>query len=304
MNFNKYTALIILVLVMGCKSVDRKRNEKFLIVTTTNILADAVRHIVKDSAEVQSLMAIGVDPHLYKASQRDLDKLFDADLVIYQGIFLEGKMNEVLKKFSRTNPVVSVESRLSPTLLLEDEEFEGAYDPHIWFDPMIWKETIENLAFDLKEAKPEWSEYIDQNVSEYSQILDSLHSRLKEQVEALPEDRRILVTAHDAFAYFGRAYGLDVHGLQGLSTLSEPGLNDVSKLVNFIVTNQIKAIFSEQSISPRGVKALVEGCRRRGQEVLLAGPLYTDSLGEKDGPAGTYTDMLMYNMETIVENLK
>ncbi|MBS9525774.1 zinc ABC transporter substrate-binding protein [Litoribacter alkaliphilus] len=304
MNFSKHTALIILVLALGCKSVDRERNEKFLIVTTTNILADAVRHIVKDSAEVQSLMAIGVDPHLYKASQRDLDKLFDADLVIYQGIFLEGKMNEVLKKFSRTNPVVSVENRLSPTLLLEDEEFEGAFDPHIWFDPMIWKETIENLALDLKETKPEWSEYIDSNVLEYSQTLDSLHTSLQEKIQDLPQDKRILVTAHDAFAYFGRAYGLKVHGLQGLSTLSEPGLNDVSKLVNFIVNNQIKAIFSEQSISPRGVKALVEGCRRRGQEVKLAGPLYTDSLGEKDGPAGTYTDMLLYNMVTIVENLK
>jgi manganese/zinc/iron transport system substrate-binding protein len=296
--------VVFFVVFAGCKPVDRERDGKFLIVTTTNILADAVRVIVQDSAEVQSLMAIGVDPHLYKASQRDLDKLFDADLVIYQGLHLEGKMNEVLRKFARNNPVISVEEKLSPTLLIEDEEFGGTYDPHIWFDPRIWKEVLRNLTGQLVEQKPDWEVYLGENLKQYEQQLDSVHVALQQKIEELPEDRRILVTAHDAFAYFGNAYGLEVRGLQGLSTLAEPGLNDVSKLVNFITENRIRAIFSEQSISPRGVKALVEGCRRRGHEVKLAGPLYTDSLGDKEGPAGTYLAMLMYNMETIVENLK
>jgi len=302
--FSRYLLVWVVFLLFSCKPAEDRGNEKFYIVTTTNILADAVKVLVRDSADVESLMAIGVDPHLYKTSQRDLDKLFDSDLVIYQGLYLEGKMNEVLKKFARTNPVMSVENFLSPTLLLKDEAFQNSVDPHIWFDPHIWKEVMRGLAAELAVINPHWEIYLQQNLREYEENMDALDLDLKQMIEELPEDRRILVTAHDAFAYFGNAYGLDVKGLQGLSTLSEPGLNDVTHLVRFITQNRIRAIFSEQSISPRGVRALVEGCRRQGHEVVLAGPLYTDSLGEPDGPAGTYLDMLRYNMETIVENLR
>jgi len=296
--------ILITFFSVSCKPIDNSEQGRFHIVTTTNILADAVQVLVRDSADVESLMAVGVDPHLYKTSQRDLDKLFSADLVIYQGLFLEGKMNEVLRKFARTNPVLSVESFLSPALLLRDEAFENHVDPHIWFSPEIWKEVMRGLAAELTIRYPQWEDYLQQNLREYEQHMDALDRELQEKVRELPEDRRILVTAHDAFAYFGKAYGLEVKGLQGLSTLSEPGLNDVTRLVQYITANRIRAIFSEQSISPRGVKALVEGCRRNGHEVILAGPLYTDSLGEPTGPAGNYLDMLRYNMETIVENLK
>ena len=300
----KNIIFLTLLVSAACKPIDTRENQKYLVVTTTNILADAVKVLVRDSAEVQSLMAVGVDPHLYKTSQRDLDKLFEADLVIYQGLFLEGKMNEVLRKFARTNPVLAVEEFLSPSLLLKDEAFETSVDPHIWFDTRIWKEVLRGLAKQLAEENPQWEEYLAKNLLEYEQELDSLDEELRKMIAGLPPENRILVTAHDAFAYFGRAYGLEVKGLQGLSTLSEPGLNDVSKLVQFITEKRIPAIFSEQSISPRGVRALVEGCRRYGHEVILAGPLYTDSLGEPDGPAGNYLDMLKYNMETIVENLR
>jgi len=294
----------MVLLQVSCKPIEDRVNQKYYIVTTTNILADAVKVLVRDSAQVESLMAIGVDPHLYKTSQRDLDKLFESDLVIYQGLYLEGKMNEVLRKFARTNPVMSVESFLSPTLLLRDDAFENSVDPHIWFDPDIWKEVMRGLATELTRINPQWEDYLEENLQAYEEQMDALDRELKEMIEGLPEDRRILVTAHDAFAYFGQAYGLEVKGLQGLSTLSEPGLNDVTQLVQFITRNRIKAIFSEQSISPRGVKALVEGCRRNGHDVMLAGPLYTDSLGEPEGPAGTYLDMLRYNMELIVANLR
>lgn len=296
--------ILALLLTMACKPVNSKEDQKFLIVTTTNILADAVKVLVRDSADVEPLMAVGVDPHLYKTSQRDLDKLFEADLVIYQGLFLEGKMNGVLNKFARTNPVLAVEQFLSPGLLLHDEAFASSVDPHIWFDPLIWKTVIRGLADELIRINPQWKEYIIHNLHEYETELVDLDTALKKKIEELPPSSRILITAHDAFAYFGKAYGLEVKGLQGLSTLSEPGLNDVSRLVQYITGNRIRAIFSEQSISPRGVRALVEGCRRNGHEVILAGPLYTDSLGDLDGPAGTYLGMLKYNMETIVENLK
>lgn len=300
----RYIIVLVVLLQVSCKPIEDRINQKYYIVTTTNILADAVKVLVRDSAHVETLMAIGVDPHLYKTSQRDLDKLFESDLVIYQGLYLEGKMNEVLKKFARTNPVMSVESFLSPTLLLRDEAFENSVDPHIWFDPDIWKEVMRGLATELTKINPQWEDYLQENLQAYEKQMEALDEELKGMIEGLPEERRILVTAHDAFAYFGQAYGLEVKGLQGLSTLSEPGLNDVTQLVQFITRNRIKAIFSEQSISPRGVKALVEGCRRNGHEVVLAGPLYTDSLGEPEGPAGTYLDMLRYNMELIVENLR
>lgn len=302
--YTRYISVMICLLLFSCKTVEERTDRKYHIVTTTNILADAVKVLVRDSAEVESLMAIGVDPHLYKTSQRDLDKLFDSDLVIYQGLYLEGKMNEVLKKFARTNPVLSVESFLSPTLLLRDESFETSVDPHIWFDPEIWKSVMQGLTAELILRNPQWEPYLQNNLKEYEEQMAALDEELKRMIKELPEERRILVTAHDAFAYFGQAYGLEVKGLQGLSTLSEPGLNDVTQLVQFITRNKIKAIFSEQSISPRGVRALVEGCRRNGHEVVLAGPLYTDSLGEPEGPAGTYLGMLRYNMELIVENLR
>ncbi|WP_035079579.1 metal ABC transporter solute-binding protein, Zn/Mn family [Anditalea andensis] len=304
MASHKYVALLILLILSSCKKAEDRNHHQYQIVTTTNILADAVKALVRDSAEVESLMAIGVDPHLYKTSQRDLDKLFDADLVIYQGFYLEGKMNEVLKKFARTNQVLSVESYLSPELLLKDEAFENSVDPHLWFDPVTWKEVMRGLAEKLIHIHPGWEAYLLDNLNAYEQQMEQLDVELKEKINRLPADKRILVTAHDAFAYFGKAYGFEVKGLQGLSTLSEPGLNDVTRLVQYISEHRIKAIFSEQSISPRGVKALVEGCRRNGHEVTLAGPLYTDSLGEPDGPAGTYLRMLRYNMEMIVENLR
>lgn len=277
---------------------------KFKITTTTNILADGVRALVKDSAEVTPLMAIGVDPHLYKASQRDLDLLFNADLVIYHGLHLEGKMIEVLEKFSRTNDVINQGEMIPSSELIMDPDYSSSVDPHIWFDVSLWKKAMTGIADELIERKPSWKEYIEKNLSAYQDALDSLDYNTGQEIRQLTKEGQVLITAHDAFSYFGKAYGIEVKGLQGLSTLSEPGLRDVSDLVSFIIEHQIKAVFVEQSISPKALEAVVQGCKRRGHEVELAGPLYTDSLGDPEGEAGTYIGMVNTNVRTIADNLK
>lgn len=304
-KFFSYTApLFFLLALFSCKWDEGESNGKYKITTTTNILADGVRALVKDSAEVTPLMAIGVDPHLYKASQRDLDLLFRADLVIYHGLHLEGKMTEVLKKFARTNEVLNQGEHIPDNLLLMDPEFPSSVDPHIWFDVSLWEKAMTAIAEQLIQKKPAWKEYIEKNLLEFQMALDELDKYTRQEISLLTEKGQVLITAHDAFSYFGKAYNIEVRDLQGLSTLSEPGLYDVSQLVSFIIENQIKAIFIEQSISPKAIEAVVEGCKRRGHQVKLAGPLYTDSLGDPEGEAGTYIGMVKTNVRTIVDNLK
>jgi manganese/zinc/iron transport system substrate-binding protein len=300
-----YTALLLLLMVLfSCKWDNGESNHKFLITTTTNIMADGIRKLVKDSAEVTPLMAIGVDPHLYKASQRDLDLLFEADLVIYHGLHLEGKMTEVLRKFSRTNEVINQGELVPEDLLIMDPAFDSSVDPHIWFDVSLWKKAMTAVAAQLIDKKPSWREYVEKNLFEFQTALDSLDDYTRQEISQLTEKGQILITAHDAFSYFGKAYKIEVKGLQGLSTLSEPGLHDVSQLVTFIIEHKIKAVFVEQSISPKAIEAVVEGCRRRGHSVKMAGPLFTDSLGDPDGEAGTYIGMVKTNVRIIVDNLK
>lgn len=303
-NWAVLAFLVVISVMASCKWEKKDGQGKFKITTTTNIMADGVRALVRDSASVTPLMAIGVDPHLYKASQRDLDLLFESDLVIFHGLHLEGKMTEVLRKFSRTNDVIDQGEFVAKSSLISDPAYATSVDPHIWFDVLLWKQAMTDIAEELVRRKPSWRPYIESNLATYQETLDSLDNYTRQQISVVTQEGQILITAHDAFSYFGKAYGIEVKGLQGLSTLSEPGLRDVSDLVSFIIDNQIKAIFVEQSISPRALEAVVEGCRRRGHTVRLAGPLYTDSLGDPEGEAGTYVGMVKENVKTIVENLQ
>lgn len=296
--------MLLVIALYSCKWEPEDEPQAYRIVTTTNILADGIQALVKDSAEVVPIMAVGVDPHLYKASQRDLDLLFSADLVIYHGLHLEGKMAEVLNKFSRTRDVIEQGALLSPEELIADPEYAGVTDPHIWFDVRLWKEALTATAEELIKRKPEWRQYVETNLANYQNQLDSLDRYTRQSIKNVTDKGQMLITAHDAFSYFGRAYHIEVKGLQGLSTLSEPGLRDISELVSFIIQHQIKAIFVEQSISPKALAAVVEGCRRRGHEVKLAGPLYTDSLGDPEQDADTYIGMVAANVKTMVENLR
>ncbi len=295
----------LLILVFSC-SVDRKNesNTPLTIVTTTGMIADATKNIVGDSAEVIALMGPGVDPHLYKATQGDLEKLTNADIIVYNGLHLEGKMGEVLKKLSRVKSVIAVADGVDPSLLKTAPEFNNSYDPHIWFDVKLWQIAVQHLSSELGKNHPDASVYFDSNFKSYKSRLDTLDQWVAERITEISEEGRVLITAHDAFGYFGTAYGLEVRGLQGISTLSEYGLRDVANLVDYIVEKQIKAVFVETSVSEKAINAVVEGCRQKGFNVTIGGNLFSDAMGAEGTPESNYTGMVRSNVNTIVNALR
>jgi manganese/zinc/iron transport system substrate-binding protein len=292
----------------GCTQTETKgeiaQGQRLKVVTTTGILRDAIANIVGDAADVESIMGSGVDPHLYKATQGDLNKLTGADVIIYNGLHLEGKMGEVLEKLSRQKTVIAAGEGIPEILLRSSSQFQGSYDPHLWFNVSLWMQVVTHLSSELQKKDPQHAEIYQQQTAEYLQALSGLHNEVKAAIAAIPEKQRILITAHDAFGYFGDAYGIQVRGLQGISTVSEFGLQDVSSLVKFIVDNKIKAVFVESSVSPKAIEAVVEGSRQRGHQVQIGGTLYSDALGADGTPEGTYIGMVRYNVNTIVSSLK
>ena len=272
------------------------------IVATTGMIADAAAHIVGDSARVEGLMGPGVDPHLYKATRSDLSKLREADVILYNGLHLEGKMGEVLEKLAEQKPVIEVADVIDENRLISTGN--DTFDPHIWFDLSLWKEAVEKMGARLAELHPENAAYYLANTEAYSAELHNLHQWTQEQILSIPQEQRVLITAHDAFSYFGKAYDIEVRGLQGISTLSEFGLKDVSELVNFISERGIKAVFVESSVPSRSLEAVVSGVRERGSEVQIGGTLYSDALGPPETEAGTFTGTVRANVITIVSSLK
>ncbi|MGM0582599.1 MAG: metal ABC transporter solute-binding protein, Zn/Mn family [Bacteroidota bacterium] len=292
----------ILLLTFSCAQKEEDGGQPY-IVCTTGMIQDAVQNIVGDKAKIEALMGPGVDPHLYKATQGDLKKLQQADIIVYNGLFLEGKMGEILQKLKRKKTVIAMAELLPEKAYINNTEFQGAYDPHIWFDVKLWKEASLLLSSELINTDSANQSYYQKNINQYANQLDSLHKAVQSQIKLIPEDKRVLVTAHDAFAYFGRAYGIEVRGLQGISTLSEFGLRDVSNLVDFIVQNEIPAIYTETSVSEKAIKAVLEGCKSKGHDVEIGGSLYSDAMGEEGTFEGTYLGMVHSNVEKIVSGL-
>ena len=274
------------------------------IVTTTGMIKDAAEHVVGEYAEVISLMGPGVDPHLYKASQGDITKLSQADIIFYNGLHLEGKMGEVFEKLAALKPVVPVAHEIPDSLLRTVPGFAGAHDPHIWFDVSLWEHAVTAIVHTMQQQDSAHAEAYAANGKAYLKQLDSLHQAVKSAIATIPETQRVLITAHDAFGYFGDAYHIEVRGLQGISTVSEFGLKDRIDLTDFIIERKIKAIFIETSVSPRSIQAVVEGCREKGWEVKIGGSLFSDAMGAEGSPEGTYLGMVNANVKTIVEALK
>ena len=274
------------------------------IVATTGIVADTASRIAGEHAKIEALMGPGVDPHLYKASESDVRRLAEADLILYNGLHLEGKMGDILTKMARSRPVVAVSEDIPPNLLREPPEFAGQYDPHVWFDVSMWKETLGPVTRELSKLDPEHAQEYEANAAAYARELDELDAWVKQQTGTIPPDQRTLVTAHDAFGYFGRRYGLEVVGIQGISTLSEAGLNDMDRVVQVIVDKRVKAIFVEASIPRRSIEAVQAGVEARGRQVAIGGQLYSDSLGAAGSPEGTYVGMVRANTNTIVNALR
>ena len=271
------------------------------VVATTSMLADLAREVGGDRVEVEGLMGPGVDPHLYRPRESDVSRLVGADLVLYNGLELEGKMGEVLEQVEGrgiiAEPVAEV---IDEGSLLAPPEFSGAFDPHVWMDVTLWKRVSTAVADALADLDPTHAETYVANAAAYQARLDSLDAYVRQRVVEVPEDRRVLVTAHDAFNYFGRAYGFDVRGLQGLSTATEAGTADVRDLAAFVAERRIPALFVETSVSPRNIEAVQQAVRARGFRVEIGGDLFSDALGDPGTPEGTYEGMIRHNVDTIV----
>lgn len=275
------------------------------VVATTNIVADLVRTIGGPRVEVEALMGPGIDPHLYKASAGDVRRMSSAQAIFYSGIHLEGKMSEVLEKMGeRGMRTVAVAECVPEEDLISSTGFSGLHDPHVWFDVGLWSQTVGCVAETLAALDPDHTEEYRQRAADYAEELRALDAWVGERVQVLAPDQRILVTAHDAFGYFGRAYGFEVRGLLGVSTASEAGTSDVQVLADFIVEHEIPAIFVETSVPPRYVQALQEAVRARGFAVEIGGSLYSDSLGDYGTPVGSYAGTVRANVDTIVTALE
>lgn len=296
--------LLLWVVLVSCDDFSQDSG-KLKIVTTTTILTDLVKNIGGDSVEVRGLMGPGVDPHLFKASEGDVSKLYYAELIIYNGLHLEGKLVDVFDKMRNWDKnTVSLGDALPKEELIRSEQFGGNYDPHVWFNIRFFKIFADRVAEVLSEYDPENADYYRANHARYVRELDALDQELREIVETLPEERRILVTAHDAFSYFGRELGFQVVGLQGISTATEAGVRDVRRLTDFIIEHDIKAIFIESSMPRRTVEALQAAVRAKNHEVKIGGTIFSDALGSEGTPEGTYTGMFRYNVTTLVEALR
>jgi manganese/zinc/iron transport system substrate-binding protein len=295
-------AVAILALSAGANAQGADR-EKLQVVATVSMIGDAVRSVAGDRADVQTLMGEGVDPHLYRQTQADVAAMARADAVFWNGLYLEAQLEEFLEQLSRHRPVFALGENVPVEKRIANADYADRYDPHIWMDPSLWRYVVEGARDALIELDPEGAEIYQANAEQSLADLAELEAYAQASLATVPEDKRMLITAHDAFSYFGRAYGFEVLGIQGLSTESEAGLRQVDQLVFLIVEHDINAIFVETSVSERNVRALIEGAAARGQEVTIGGRLYSDAMGPAGTYAGTYIGMIDANVTTITRSL-
>jgi len=289
----------ILVAMAGCRAPEAPRPAgKPRVLATTTVVADLVRQVAGDRVEVECLMAPGIDPHSYRPTPADADRLARADLVVASGLQLEGRLAALLERLGTRRPVLAVGDRLPRERLLPVTD--DLFDPHVWFDAGLWSLCPPLVAEALAGIDPAGAPEYRARAAAHAAALATLDADVRGRIATIPQPRRVLVTAHDAFRYFGRAYGIEVVGVQGTSTESEAGLHDVNRIVDLLVTRGIPAVFVETSVADRNVAALIEGARARGQAVAIGGRLYSDSLGEPGSGADTLAAALTANVETIV----
>ncbi len=294
------------LLAVGCggDSLGPEASGPVQVVATTTIVGDMVRTIGGPEVKVDVLMGPGIDPHLYKASAGDVGRMSDAEAIFFNGLHLEGKMTEVLEKMGeRGATTVAVAECIPSDQLISLEGYSGLHDPHVWFDVSLWKTTSGCVADTLARLDPTHADVFSKRAADYVGELEALELWIEDRIAGLEPEQRVLVTAHDAFSYFGRAYGFEVRGLLGVSTASEAGTADVQRLAEFIVERRIPAIFVETSVPPRYVQALQEAVAARGFDARIGESLFSDSLGDEKTPAGTYAGTVRANVEAIVNGL-
>ncbi len=303
-------AAAMVIGVAGFSMVRRARSEPgpaaggpVRVVATIGMITDAAREIGGERVKVTGVMGEGVDPHLYKASPGDVRMMSDAHVILYNGLHLEGRMADVIVKMAAGRMVVQVTDSIDPKHLREPPEFAGHYDPHVWFDVELWRMVVGRVERALAEKDPAGKEAYATSSAEYAALLGELHEYAKTTIASIPAASRVLVTAHDAFGYFGRAYGIDVLAIQGISTDSEASLQDINALVEMLVSRKVPAVFVESSVPRKTIDALIEGCAGRGHTVRVGGELYSDAMGKAGTPQGTYVGMVVHNVDAIAQAL-
>ena len=298
--------LIVVLVGTGCDpkgQPDMSTDSKLRVVTTIGMITDVVRNVGAERVDVVGMMGPGVDPHLYKLTAKDVQRLGSAHLIFYNGLHLESKMGDVLAKMQGNTKTVAVTDAVNQDMLLSPPEFEGQFDPHLWFDVTLWMKTVGKVRDALSEFDPDNTMMYWTNAERYLARLAELHQYVKSQAERVPPQQRVLVTAHDAFNYFGKAYGFEVRGLQGISTATEAGIADVQALATFIAERRIPAVFVESSVSSRSLEAVQAAVRSKGFDVKIGGELFSDAMGNEGTPEGTYIGMVRHNIDTIVNAL-
>lgn len=294
--------------IIGCMPNQAPVDGKITVTCTTSLIADAVQRIGGERVHVECLMGPGIDPHRYTATPGDIRKLSQARIVIHHGLHLEGKLGEVLEQPRSGQMSVAVTSSLKPEQLLTSDEGDGPHDPHVWFDPRLWVECLSPITDALSSVDPENASRYSQAAAAYRDEILALDRELLALAQTIPPNRRKLVTSHDAFRYFGARYGLEVHGLLGISTASEASTKDVSKLAEFLAMHSVPAIFAETSVPSKGLQAVMDACEKKYQHrIRLVGghdSLYSDALGEAGSPGENYLGMIRHNMNVIVSALK
>lgn len=293
-------ATIAIVATLAAPAVAQ---EPLSIVATTGMIADTTRQVGGDLVEVQALMGAGVDPHAYRQTRSDIVATARAEIVLWHGLYLEAQMEEFLLELAETNTVIPVADALPRDVLLSSEDYPDRFDPHVWMDPAIWSGVVQVIEGALNDALPEASDTFAANADALQAQIDALVSYSDAALSSVPESARVLLTAHDAFNYFGAAYGFEVIGIQGISTESEAGLQRIGQLVDQLVTRNIGAVFVESSVSDRNIRALIEGAASRGHEVVIGGELYSDAMGEDGTYEGTWIGMIDHNVTTIARAL-
>jgi manganese/zinc/iron transport system substrate-binding protein len=291
---------------LGCTSPSKSSSAlPIKIVTTTGMIGDIAKNIGGPRVQVESLMGAGVDPHLYKATASDITKLNSAHIILYNGLNLEGKMSDVFVRLSRKNPyVIAVTEDIDRKKILEPESFQGHYDPHLWFEVPLWIEAAQRVTQTLIDFDGAGKSLYQKNGAAYQKQLEDLHQWCLKRASTLSVDKRIVVTSHDAYNYFGRAYGFQVVGLQGISTVTQAGLADIARMVDYIIEKKVKAIFVESSVSPKAIQRVQKDAQARGWNVKIGGELFSDAMGAAGTPEGTYHGMVKHNLNTIVESLQ
>ncbi|MGH1349338.1 MAG: metal ABC transporter solute-binding protein, Zn/Mn family [Methyloligellaceae bacterium] len=296
-------ALTAQIALLGAGLSQAYAAQKLKIVTTTGMIGDAVRQVGGDRVNVTALMGPGIDPHAYRQTRSDIARLLRADLVLWHGLYLEAQMEEFFHNLAKKKNVIAIAETLPERFLVSHDTYKKRYDPHVWMNPELWSKVVTATKEVLIKHDPEGRVTYEANAEKHLADIAKLTAYSKKVISTVPKEQRVLVTAHDAFNYFGRAYGFEVLGIQGISTESEAGLRRVEDLVSKLVQRKISAVFIETSVADRNIKALIEGAAARDHKVMIGGELYSDAMGKQGTYEGTYIGMIDHNITTITRAL-